>query len=79
MVFLLCVLDHKVETFQNFNSTDQLITEILNFKLILICKLKKNSWVLEFEVKRLKYFCTSFRTCTIILSMDFLTNKLFRQ
>ena len=32
---------------------------------------------LGFEVKQPEFFCTNFRTCIIILGMDFTINKLF--
>ena len=52
----------KIESIQDFNSNHLLISEIL----ILICKFLNVPCALGFEVKHSKFFCRSFRTCTII-------------
>ena len=51
----------------------------INFRDInfLVYKFQNVPCALGFEVKHSKFFYRSFRTCTIILSLDFTINKLF--
>ena len=81
MILLLLFLDLKIENLQNLNLVGSLVSEILVFKLISICKFQNDPCALGFEegLKHSKYFCTSSRTHIIILSMDFTIcqNNLF--
>ena len=62
---------------QNSNLIGTLVTEILIFKLILICKFQNVPFSSGFEVKHSKFFCKSFKARILILSMNFTINKLF--
>ena len=56
------------------NSIDPTVSEIL----ILIREFQNVPSTLGFEVKHSKFFRRNFRTCIIILSMDFMIIKLHR-
>ena len=61
--YLYCVFyTIKRERIQHLNSIVLLISQILVFQLILICKFQNISSALSFEVKHSKFFCRSFRT-----------------
>ena len=74
LIPILCVLQNRIK---NFNSIDLLVSEILIFKLILICKFQNAPCALGFEVKYSKFFYRRFRAYIIILSMDFVIIELF--
>ena len=40
-------------------------------------QISKCSMIIRFELKHSEFFCSSFRTCIIILNMDFTINELF--
>ena len=54
----------KIDSIQNCNLIGPLVSLILIFKLILICKFQNVLCALGFEVKYSKFFCRSFRTCS---------------
>ena len=78
-VDLLCIQHHKIERIHTFNSIDiaYYFPRYSFFKLISICKFQNIPRAFGFEVKHSKFFCINFRTRVIILSMDFMINKLF--
>ena len=76
MILIVQNLDFE-NRIQNFDSIGPLYCELLFFKLILIYKFQNVSCTLAFEVKHSKFFCICFRTYIMILSMDFMINKLF--
>ena len=42
-----------------------------------MCKFKNIPCALNFEIKHSEFFYRSFRTCNMILNMDFTINKFF--
>ena len=76
MILLLYILDFENRKHTKFQSIGPLVSEIF-FKFILKCKFQNVSCTLGFEVKHSKFFCRSFRTCIIVLSIDFAINKSF--
>ena len=53
MVFVLCILHHKIDGIQTFKSIGLLVSEILIFLLIFIFKLRNVPCALGFEVKQI--------------------------
>ena len=77
MIFLSCILHHKTEENAKSEFNWSLNFELLAFKLILMFEFQNVPCALGFDVKHSKFVCRSFRTCIIILIMDFTINKLF--